>query len=76
MVAKWFNAAGPLRANVEIGSFRKTEIYSDSGIMPQALIDAATSFKQEEYMSEIMTCPVSRSMRQIRGQLPVESTQN
>ena len=55
---------------------RKTEIYSDSGIMPQALIGAVTSFKQEEYMCEIMTCPVSRSMRQIKGQLPVENTQS
>ena len=36
-----------LMGNVETGSGRRTEIYSDSGIMPQALIDAVTSLKQE-----------------------------
>jgi hypothetical protein len=72
MVAQWFNPAGPLWPDIRC----KTEFYSDSGIMPQALIDAMASFKQEENMSEIMTCPVSRSMRQIKGQLSVENTQS
>jgi len=70
MLAQWFNPKAASRSNIRC----KTEIYSDSGIMPQALIDAAASFKQEEYMSEIMTCPVKRSMRKIRGRLPVGYT--
>ncbi len=70
MLAQWFNPIAPSRSNIRC----KTEIYSDSGIMPQALIDAAASFEQEEYMSEIMTCPVKRSIRKIRGRLPVGYT--
>ncbi len=70
MLAQWFNPMAPSWSNIRC----KTEIYSDSGIMPEALFDATTSLKQEEYMSEIMTCPVTRRMNLDRGQLPVGKT--
>jgi hypothetical protein len=72
MLPRWFKPAVPLRSIIRC----KTEIYGDSGIMPQALIDAATSCKKEEYMSEIIIGPVSRTMGKIKGQRPVENTQD